>query len=402
MIGVWGSARDVTERRRLQEMGNARRVSEERAKWEQERARWEEQRADWLAAILDQMPVGVGIVAAPEGRTLLVNRALERVLGLKPSLLNLADYGRTWQAMRSDGTPIPLGELPRVRALRGEMVAGEELTISHSNGQRVQLMVSAAPLMEEGRITAGVVVMADISGQKQVQRQLEEAGRLKDEFLSMASHELKTPITSIKIYSELVTRRPEVAAKRLPELMATLNRQADQLVSLVDDLLEVSRLELGRMPIELRRLDLAALVRQVCKSPQYDSRQLSCPPPDLSLMVEGDPVRLEQVLSNLLDNAVKYSPRGGPIWVRLEQGAGHALIEVEDRGIGIPPQHLPHVFKRFYKPGPQQAVYSGLGVGLYISKEIVERHRGRIWAESQEGQGSKFVVELPLAERESL
>jgi signal transduction histidine kinase len=109
-------------------------------------------------------------------------------------------------------------------------------------------------------------------------------------------------------------------------------------------------------------------------------------------------VRLEQVFSNLLDNAVKFSPAGGRIWMSVRRQDGSALVEIRDEGIGIAPEDLPHIFERFYKPGPQQSVYSGLGVGLYISKNIVERHGGCIWAESELGKGSSFFVELPLVE----
>ena len=231
---------------------------------------------------------------------------------------------------------------------------------------------------------------------KESRRKLEEANRAKDEFLSLASHELKTPVTSIKIFSELATRRPHVME---PKHMRTLTRQADQLIALVNDLLDVSRLELGRMPVQMMRLDLAALVSETCERyhPRCEKNHaLSCPVED-GVHVLGDPVRLEQVFSNLLDNAHKYTPDGRGISMRIGCKGGKALVEVQDEGIGIGLEHLPHIFERFYKPGPQHGIYSGLGVGLYISREIVERHGGRIWAESEEGRGSTFTVELPLA-----
>jgi two-component system sensor histidine kinase VicK len=131
-----------------------------------------------------------------------------------------------------------------------------------------------------------------------------------------------------------------------------------------------------------------------------EERQISRTIIPEEITVEGDPVRLEQVFSNLLDNAVKYSPEGSPIWLRVSRKHDKALVEVEDQGMGIAAEHLPHIFERFYKPGRHQAVYSGLGLGLYISKEIVEQHGGRIWAESKLGKGSTFFVELPLAQED--
>jgi signal transduction histidine kinase len=226
---------------------------------------------------------------------------------------------------------------------------------------------------------------------------LERLSQVKDEFLSIVSHELKTPVTSIKVFSELATRRPEAVD---PRFLETLGRQADRLVAMVNNLLDVSRLQLGRMSMEKSRVDLAALAAEFCDSYRslFRDRVVTCLPLHEPVPVVGDPMRLEQVLSNLLDNALKFSPEGSRIQLRLSRREGKALLEVRDEGAGIAPEHLPHVFERFYKPGPQRSAYSGLGVGLYISKEIVERHGGRIWAESQPGRGSAFYVELPLAE----
>lgn len=210
----------------------------------------------------------------------------------------------------------------------------------------------------------------------------------------MASHELKTPVTSIKIFADLALRRPEAVK---PDFLERVVRQADQLVRLVNDLLEVSRLGLGRMPMRLEPLDLAELVGEVCRRYVSEAGSPECSLEEAGrLPVEADPVRLEQVLINLLDNAFKYSPQGGRVQVKVSRTDGAALVEVRDEGIGIEPEHLPHVFERFYKPTRQQAVYAGLGVGLYISKQIVEHHGGRIWVESQLGEGSSFFVELPL------
>jgi signal transduction histidine kinase len=213
----------------------------------------------------------------------------------------------------------------------------------------------------------------------------------------MASHELKTPVTSIKLFAELVARHRE---KVDVDTLGVLLRQADQLTTLINDLLDVSRLQLGSMPMEMRPVDLAALTRETCRRRRAlcdKDHTVPCSTSPEAIVVNGDPVRLEQVLTNLVDNAHKYAPSGSRIRVRACRKDGHALVVVQDEGPGIAPEHMPHIFERFYKPGPQQAVYSGLGVGLYISKEIVERHGGRIWAESEPGKGSRFYVELPLA-----
>ncbi|MFH0809965.1 MAG: ATP-binding protein [Pseudomonadota bacterium] len=389
LVALRWMLRDITERaHHLREMEAARSRIEDLA-------RAQERRADWLAAILDQMPAGVVIFSADQ-QILSTNRAVAEILGIPMASFSLTDYGKTWHCLAPDGTPLAARDLPPLRALKGQVVTGHEEVLVRPDGRRVPLMCSATPLSENGRITAAVAVFWDISAQKEVQRQLEEAGRLKDEFLSMASHELKTPVTSIQLLSELVMRHPD---RVKPQHMETVLRQANQLTSLINDLLDVSRLELGRMPVEMRPLDLAALVRDSCErhTSLCADHPTACLIDSLPVQVNGDPVRLEQVFCNLFDNAHKYTPKGRRIRVGLTQRDGKALLQVDDEGLGIAPEHLPHIFERFYKPGPRQAVYSGLGVGLYITREIVKNHGGRIWAESEPDKGSTFFVELPLA-----
>ena len=361
----------------------------------EELAHREQQRANWLAAVLEEMPVGVMIVAPPDGRVVLANRTIHQMWGYPAGQAPLEHYGSRWHLLRADGQRLFGEERPVLVALReGTVFSHQELTLVRPDGRHVPVMLNAAPLRSEGEITGAILVAWDISEQKAAQRKIEEASRLKDEFLSLVSHELKTPVTSIKIFSEMAARRPEMVR---PELLKRLLRQTDQLVQLINDLLDVSRLQLGKMPIDLQPLDVVDLMRDVCERPLSEPRLIYCVPEGGRLMVLGDPVRLEQVFSNLLDNAVKYSERDSRIAVRVNRRGERVLVEVTDQGIGIAPEHLPHVFERFYKPGPQQAVYSGLGVGLYICQEIVERHGGRIWAESEPGKGSTFFVELPLA-----
>jgi PAS domain S-box-containing protein len=364
----------------------------------EELARREKQRANWLATILDQLPIGVCIAMAPDVKVILSNKKAAEIAGMpvQPGA-SWSEHCRHWRFQYPDGRPLPAEEVALARAvLRGEHVIGAEHVVERPDGTRLNLRGNAIPLLENGQVVGGVVAFWDVTAERETQRGLEEASRLKDEFLSMASHELRTPVTSIKIFAELAARRPEAVQ---PKFMATLLRQADQLVSLVNDLLDVSRLQLGRMPAEMKVLDLASLVREFCtRSRPLFGQRLLCRSQDEAILVEGDAMRLEQVFSNLLDNAVKYSPEGGQVSLRVSRLGDKALIEVTDQGIGIEPEALPHIFERFYKPASQQSVYSGLGVGLYICKEIVERHGGRIWAESEPGKGSTFYLELPLAE----
>jgi signal transduction histidine kinase len=227
---------------------------------------------------------------------------------------------------------------------------------------------------------------------------LERLNQLKDDFLSVASHELKTPITSIKVFSELAGRRPEAVN---PQIMRMLGRQADRLVAMINNLLDVSRLQLDRLTVDMQPVDLSALAHDYCERYAFllEGHVVSCIARQAPLMVNADPMRLEEVFSNLLDNAVKYSAKGSRIRLEMGRTDATARLLVQDEGIGIPAEHLPHLFERFYKPSSQG--YPGLGLGLYICKEIVERHGGRIWAESEgEGKGATFYVELPLAQEQ--
>ena len=388
VVGAVLAQWDVTAERRTQA-----RLAEAKERIE-ELARREESRANWLTTVLDQLPVGVVIGRAPDGRITQANRAAEELWG-RPTVY-VSDYGLHY--LRPNGEPVADRDIALARAIiRGERVVGDEYVLERPDGRRVGLRVNAAPLVEDGHVVGGVAAFWDVTAERETQRRLEEASRAKDEFLSLASHELKTPVTSIRLFCELAARHPE---RVQPKLLQNLLRQSAQLTQLINDLLDVSRLQLGRMPIEMRPLDLNELLADICERRRQvvESHIVLCLAEEAALKIEGDPVRLEQVFTNLVDNAVKYSPKGSRIRLRAHRLDGKALVEVADQGIGISPEHMPHIFERFYKPGPQQAAYTGLGVGLFISRQVVERHNGRIWAESEgEGKGSRFYVELPLA-----
>jgi signal transduction histidine kinase len=160
------------------------------------------------------------------------------------------------------------------------------------------------------------------------------------------------------------------------------------------------------MPLETSPLNLVELVSRLCAQRRYVCQKhvVTCAQDGDKITVKGDAARLEQVFSNLLENAHKYSPQASEIAVRICRRAGKAIVEVQDEGVGISPEHLPRIFELFFKPASQQgkAEFPGLGVGLYVCRSIVERHGGRIWAESEVGKGSStFFVELPLAPNEA-
>lgn len=231
---------------------------------------------------------------------------------------------------------------------------------------------------------------------------LEELSRLKSEFISIASHELRTPMTSILGFSELLlTRSPSDAPNRF--MMAVIHDEALRLSGLVDNLLDSSRIETGRMTVELEPVDLVTLLLPLVKT-------LGGPAPNHTLMVEmapdvrwvmADPGRLQQILTNLIDNAIKYSPNGGRVVIatRLHRPTNEVVISVSDQGIGIPPDHLERIFDRFQRVDSSETrTIRGTGLGLYIARHLVELHGGKMRVESEVGRGSTFSFTLRPAE----
>ena len=231
---------------------------------------------------------------------------------------------------------------------------------------------------------------------------VENAGlsRAREEFISTAIHEIKTPLAVIKTAVEVVERLPPPQREdRLPRLLARINRQVDRLTRLVSDVLEVSRLDVKRVVLARRPTDLAALVAQVVAevqdvSPRHQLVILRSDPVTLDI----DPDRIEQVLTNLLSNAVRYSPAGGEVDIEVRRGETDVQVSVRDRGIGIPKDKQGSIFERFYRAHAHTPYdhASSLGVGLYVSRELIQRHGGRMWFESTEGVGSTFGFTLPL------
>jgi signal transduction histidine kinase len=223
----------------------------------------------------------------------------------------------------------------------------------------------------------------------------EEAARVREEFLSIATHELRTPVTSVRGYAQLAQRaleRNESADVR--KELDTIVRQSDRLAALIAQLLDASQLQAGTLSVNPVPTDVSALARQTATAAQIAGSHRLIVDIDPGLWADVDPVRFEEVLNNLIDNARKFSPAGAGVTVRLGD-AGHEIeLSVKDEGPGIASDRLPRVFERFYRAHDDRGI-AGLGLGLYIAREIVARHHGRIWVESTPGQGSTFLVRLP-------
>ncbi|MCZ7568742.1 MAG: ATP-binding protein [Ardenticatenaceae bacterium] len=315
-------------------------------------------------------------------------------------------------------------------------IADAALVAAAQNAERLRLIreigmtsVMIVPLLAPGRTLGAITLVSAESGRHygpddlalaeelagraalavenaRLYREAQEAINIRDQFLSIASHELRTPLMALQGYAELLLRR-EARESTIPtrdrRALQTIHAQSVRLHKLIDLLLDFSRLQTGRLRLDRSPVDLTALVHRLMEETQPTLRQhtvqLLCP--EVPLIVEGDELRLEQVLQNLLDNAIKYSPQGGPITLRLARRRDQVVISVSDQGIGIPAAALPQLFNRFYRvttAGTQQI--SGMGLGLYVVKEVVTLHGGTIEVSSQEGEGSTFTVFLPAADGE--
>jgi signal transduction histidine kinase len=234
--------------------------------------------------------------------------------------------------------------------------------------------------------------------------QLEEANRIKDQFLSMASHELRTPITSIHGHLQLLIRRLKKQGAQIPELLpvcetlAKVDHQTRRLTNLVDDLLDINSLRTRKELPETAQSDLLEVCNNVVAEQRFLSKRCITLHADSGpLFVQADAARLEQVLTNLISNALKYSPTESIVRVSVEQRSPSVRITVEDRGRGIPAEQVQSIFEPFYRTtDARSSSVSGTGLGLTICQEIVEHYHGKIWCESTSGVGSRFFVELPL------
>ncbi len=271
------------------------------------------------------------------------------------------------------------------------------------------LLSAGRPYDEDDlRLTADLTRRAALAlDNARLYRETQEAVRARDQFLSIAAHELKTPLTSLKGYVDLMVRRMDrggAGDERERRALRVIGDQAQRLNRMITSLLDLTRIENGQLSIERAPLDLAALARRLVEEirPTTDRHSLRLEGADAPVWVEGDELRLEQVLQNLIQNAIKYSPQGGDVGVLLERRGGRAALRVADQGVGIPTEALPLLFRRFYRaPNVERLLISGVGVGLFVVREIVTLHGGAIDVESVEGAGSAFTVTLPLREGEA-
>ncbi len=372
-----------------------------------ERRTIEEERTSHLArldTLFRTAPVGLGFLD-PQLRYVRVNEVLARYNGVPVE----AHVGRRPREVLGPA----LGEWMEQR-MRHVLETGEPFESDSLNTTDIQpgqprriYSGSLYPVYTpEGRLLGLGAVAEDVTERRAAEeerarlfREAQEAVRVREDFLSIASHELKTPLTPLSLRLANLERRLERGEKVDPSLLRNARQYLVRLTTLINDLLDASRIEAGRLALHPEPTRLDGLVEHVIHGMEAyrGERHIEFSHPEEAVQVHGDPYRLEQVLANLLENALKYSPDGGTVRVRLRVTGDVALLSVHDEGIGIPPEDQKLLFDRFFRArNASSRSFGGLGLGLYISRDIVERHGGRIWVESEVGRGSTFFVALPL------
>ncbi|MHB8876543.1 MAG: sensor histidine kinase, partial [Myxococcaceae bacterium] len=292
---------------------------------------------------------------------------------------------------RPDGGKVALEELPSSVALQGRTVPTMELAVVRTDGSRLRILESAAPVVGLGRKVLGaVVVIEDVTAARALQR-------LREDFAAMIVHDLRTPLQTIELDATRLIDQRGTPAPDVERLARRIVRSAKVLSGMSRDLLDASQIEAGYLHLNLEPLEPEPAVRSLVEGirPALGEHPVETRFPPTLPLVLADRVRLAQVLTNLLDNAAKFSPAGTPIWVEVAATPEGVQFSVRDAGPGIAPENLPRLFQRYYQSGEARPKGQGRGLGLFIAKGIVEAHRGRIWVESSPGRGSAFHFLIP-------
>ena len=386
---IISSIRDLTERRRLEQGARAHQAL--------------------LQAMLDVLPSGVYLVQGEQVRLVFANCAATEVWGAswRPGQ-PMEDFLRSHHigVLSSDGRELSYDELATVRAFRtGQPVYQYQEVIRQPDETMLPILFNAVVLPANlfqhlagaGPGAGGVlVVMQDIASLKATEQ-------LKDEFIGMAAHELRNPLAALKGFVEMLHVQ---SLRGLGGPLADWQQWAleeitvatDRLLDLTEALLDVTRIQAGRLVLRQAPCDLVALARkvvlQIQNTTQHHTIRLQAEAESLEVCI--DAIRIEQVLTNLLHNAVKYSPAGGiiEVTIQIDRDQRLVVVRVQDHGLGIPADQQSHLFQRFARAHNAQGIV-GAGLGLYLCRELVERHGGHIWFESVEGQGSTFFISLP-------
>ena len=374
VLGVFAAARDVTERKMAEEL---QRASSAHAR-------------SLIEASLDPL-----VTISAQGKITDVNEASVQATGVAREQLvgtDFSDYFTEPDKARSGYQ----------KAFSEGFVRDYPLAIRHASGRILDVLYNAGVYKDDKGNVLGVFAAArDVTERKQMEAALMDADRRKDEFLATLAHELRNPLAAVSNSLELMKRASGNAAV-MERAHTTMERQMAQMVHLIDDLLDVSRITRNRLDLRLERVELASVVQHAAEACrplcEHAGHQLIVTLPPEPIILNADPMRLAQVFGNLLNNACKYTHGGGSIWLSAELQGSEVALTFKDSGVGIAPDMLQKVFDLFTQVGSSlERSQGGLGIGLSLAKRLTELHGGRLTAHSQgKDRGSAFVVRLPV------
>ncbi|GAA4309823.1 hypothetical protein GCM10023149_04310 [Mucilaginibacter gynuensis] len=341
-----------------------------------------------LQGILDTMAEGVGITDK-NGRLTYANTMAQKILGLTEDEIRIRTYhDPKWQNLRVDGSLLPDDEHPMAVMMRtGQPVYDMEIGVQPPDRERFYISINAAPIFDEdGQLSGGIGTFMDVTRRRKlINRQ--------DEFISVVSHELKTPLTGLKGALQLLERAADKPNPLQPKLLEQANRSINKITRLIEDLLNFSRVAEGQLRLSKSVFSVVELIREASQFLRLSAHFNLMIEGDEKLLVEADRDRVEQVMINLFNNAFKYAPKSKQIHAKVENYAGEIRVSVADNGPGMTEEQQSHVFERYYQG--ERLQNTGLGLGLYISAEIIKRHGGQIGVISKPGEGSTFWFTLP-------
>ncbi len=342
--------------------------------------------------ILKGLPDAV-MVVEPGGLVLALNPAAERLAGLLTAEAAGLHYGEVLPLTDAAGFLVHQQYdvlSPPLRVTTG--TPERDYFVRRSDGTERWLAVRVAYVRDDaGRLTAAIVSLRDIGRRRRLDR-------ARADLISTVSHEIRSPLTSVKGFtSTLLHRWERFTDEQKRAMLETINFDADRVTRLLGELLDVSRLEAGRLELKRQEVDIAEIavevITRVSRREEAEGHHLTADFAGSFPKVTADPGKIEQVLTNLVENAVKYATPGNVVVTGADLDR-HAVVRVQDQGPGIEPKHIPHVFTKFYRRGMGER-HSGTGLGLYICKGIVEAHGGEIWIERSSSEGTTFAFTLP-------
>lgn len=343
-----------------------------------------------LQSIIEQLPVGV-VITDEHGRVVNGNKKVNEIVGTQIKK-GLHVGKEMFIKAYSNGKLLSPAQWPISKVLTSNRpVVGDELVVYQDDGKKVHLQVSASLIRnKKGKIIAVASIINDITERKELEER-------KDDFVNMASHELKTPITSNKIYLDLLSNFIDKNEKeKALKTVASIKYQTERLQELVSDLLDVSRLQTGKLSLRKETFYIKDVIAETTNQLQESVKQELSFSTKVNPKVSADKFRIYQVLTNLITNAAKYSPKDSKILIKLQQDKHKVIVSVQDFGLGITKHQQKKIFERLYQvTDSKEKTFPGLGMGLYISKEIIRKHRGKIWVESKKDHGSTFYFSLP-------